>query len=137
MAITINCTYEGGLICKAVHEPSGKTVKTDAPIDNHGKGSEFSPTDLVATALGACYLTLMGIQAEQHDVILKGTTAKVEKHMSEDAPRRIAKLVVEINFCKGIPLNRRGLLEAVAINCPTAKSLHPEINIEYLFNFPD
>ena len=137
MATTINCTYEGGLICKSVHEPSGKTLKTDAPVDNHGKGSEFSPTDLVATALGTCYLTLMGIQAELHDVKMKGTTCRVEKHMSTDAPRRIAKLVVEIKFCKGIPLNRRGLLEAVAINCPTAKSLHPEVNIEYSFDFPD
>lgn len=137
MATTINTTYEGGLICKSVHGPSGKSVKTDAPADNHGKGSEFSPTDLVATALGTCYLTLMGIQAEQHDVNMKGTTARVEKYMSTDAPRRIVKLVVEVNFCKGIPLNRRGLLEAVAINCPTAKSLHPEVNIEYSFNFPD
>jgi len=137
MATTIISTYEGALICKSVHEPSGKTLKTDAPADNHGKGSEFSPTDLVATALGTCYLTLMGIQAEQHDVKMKGTTARVEKYMSQDAPRRIVKLVVEINFCKGIPLNRRGLLEAVAINCPTAKSLHPEVDIQYSFNFPD
>lgn len=137
MAITINCTYEGGLICKAVHEPSGKTFKTDAPVDNHGKGSEFSPTDLIAASLGTCYLTLMGIQAEQHDVKMKGTTAQVEKYMSTDIPRRIVKLVIVVNFCKGIPLKRRGLLEAVAINCATAKSLHPEIAIEYTFNFPD
>jgi uncharacterized OsmC-like protein len=135
--VAINCTYEGGLICKTVHEPSGKSFKTDAPVDNHGKGSEFSPTDLVAASLGTCYLTLMGIQAEQHDVNMKGTTAKVEKYMSEDVPRRIVKLVIEVNFCKGIPLNRRGLLEAVAINCATSKSLHPGIDIEYTFNFPD
>jgi putative redox protein len=137
MTTTINCTYEGGLISKAIHQPTGKSVKTDAPVDNHGKGSEFSPTDLIATALGTCYLTLMGIQAEQHDVKMKGTTARVEKHMSDDAPRRIVKLVIEINFCKGIPLNRRGLLEAVAINCPTAKSLHPGIIVDYSFNYPD
>jgi putative redox protein len=135
--VTINCTYEGGLICNAVHKPSGKSFKTDAPVDNYGKGSEFSPTDLVAASLGTCYLTLMGIQAEQHGVNMKGTSAKVEKHMSEDPPRRILKLVIEINFCKGIPLNRRGLLEAVAINCPTSKSLHEGVIIEYSFNYPD
>jgi putative redox protein len=135
--VTINCTYEGGLICKAVHQPSGKSFKTDAPVDNYGKGSEFSPTDLVAASLGTCYLTLMGIQAEQHGVNMKGTTARVEKHMSIDTPRRIVKLVIEVNFCKGIPLNRRGLLEAVAINCPTSKSLISEVNVEYSFNYPD
>lgn len=135
--VIISCTYEGKLNCKALHEPSGKTLKTDAPVDNHGKGSTFSPTDLIATALGTCYLTVMGIQAEAHGVEMKGTTARVEKHMSAEQPRRITKLVIQVDFCPGIPLNRRGLLEAVAVNSPTTKSLHPDINIEYSFNFPD
>jgi putative redox protein len=135
--VTINCTYEGGLNCNAVHQPSSKTLKTDAPVDNHGKGSEFSPTDLAAAALGTCFLTMMGIQAEEHGVSMKGSTAKVEKYMSDDVPRRIVKLVIEVNFCKGIPLNRRGLLEAVAINGPIAQSLNPAIIIEHSFNFPD
>jgi putative redox protein len=137
MTTTINCIYEGKLNCKTIHEPSGKTFKTDAPVDNHGKGSSFSPTDLVAAALGTCYLTYMAIQAEAHEVEMKGTTARVEKFMSTDQPRRIVKLVVRVDFCPGIPLNRRGLLEAVAINCATAKSIHPDINVEYSFNFPD
>jgi putative redox protein len=135
--VKITTSYIGGLHCKAVHEPSKKTLETDAPVDNHGKGETFSPTDLVATALGTCYLTLMGIQAETHEFNLKGTTARVEKHMSTDPPRRIAKLVVTVDFCKGIPLNRRGLLEAVALNCPTAKSLNPNVEIVPEFNFPD
>ncbi len=134
---TITTSYIGGLHCKAVHGPSGSTFETDAPLDNHGKGEKFSPTDLVAAALGTCYLTLMGIQAEAHDINMKGTTARVEKHMSTDLPRRIVKLVVTVDFPPGIPLNRRGLFEAVALNCPTCKSLHPDIKVVPEFNFPD
>jgi putative redox protein len=135
--VTITTSYEGQLHCKAVHGPSGKTLETDAPVDNHGKGESFSPTDLVATALGTCYLTLMGIQAESHNIKLKGTKVVVEKHMSTDQPRRIVKLVAKVDFCKGIPLNKRGLFEAVALNCPTSKSLHPDLKIESEFSFPD
>jgi putative redox protein len=135
--VTITTSYDGQLHCKAVHGPSGKTLETDAPVDNHGKGESFSPTDLVATALGTCYLTTMGIQAESHNLKLKGTKVTVEKHMSTDQPRRIVKLVVKVDFCKGLPLNKRGLLEAVALNCPTSKSLHPDLKIESEFNFPD
>jgi putative redox protein len=135
--VTITSTYKGGLHCESVHGPSKAKLGTDAPVDNHGKGATFSPTDLVATALGTCYLTLMGISAEAHEINLKGTTATVEKHMSTDTPRRIVKLVVKIDFCPDIPFKWRGLLEAVAINCPTAKSLHPDVQIDYSFNFPD
>jgi len=135
--VKIITEYEGGLHCKAVHVLSGNTLVTDAPVDNHGKGEAFSPTDLVATALGTCYLTLMGIQAETHDFSMKGTTATVEKYMSADKPRRIEKLVVKVDFCGGIPFNKRGLLEAVALNCPTTKSLHPDVKVESEFNFPD
>ena len=137
MSTTIKSTYLGDLYCEAIHEPSGSKLKTAAPPDNHGKGDKFSPTDLAATALGTCYLTLMGISAQGHDINMNGTTATVIKHMSEDKPRRIVKLEVKIDFCPGIPFNHRGLLEAVAVNCPTAKSLHPDIKIEYQFNFPD
>ena len=135
--VTIDVSYTGELHCKAVHGPSGKSFETDAPVDNHGKGESFSPTDLLATALGTCYLTVMAIYAEQHEVDLKGMTAKIEKHMSSDKPRRVSRLVAEINFPPGVPLNRRGSLEAVAINCPTAKSIHPDIGVDLKFNFPD
>lgn len=137
MATKIISTYLGNLDCEAVHEPSGSKLKTTAPPDNQGRGDKFSPTDLVATALGTCYLTLMAISAKGHDINLEGTTAAVEKHMSTDKPRKIVKLVVKIDFCKDIPFNHRGLLEAVAINCPTAKSLHPDVVVEYEFNYPD
>jgi putative redox protein len=137
MPTKIKVTYLGNLDCEAIHEPSSSKLTTTAPTDNKGRGDKFSPTDLVATALGTCYLTLMGISAKGHDINMNGTTATVEKYMSEDKPRRIVKLVVKIDFCPGIPFNHRGLLEAVAINCPTAKSLHPDLKVEYEFNFPD
>lgn len=135
--VSINLSYEGQLHCKAVHEPSGKKFTTDAPTDNHGKGESFSPTDLVATALGACYITQMGIIAEQKGMEIKGTKARVEKYMSTDKPRRIAKLSITLDMAAGIPLHWRGLLEAVAKDCPVTKSINPDIEIVLEFNYPD
>jgi len=135
--VEINVTYNGGLKCEAVHKPSGKSIVTDAPADNHGKGEAFSPTDLLAASLGTCLLTVMGIAAEERGINMNNTTCRVEKHMSEDKPRRIVKLVAQIVFPEGIPLAKRGLLEAVAINCPVTKSLKPEIEVDIKMHFPD
>lgn len=137
MATTIDILYKGELRCEAVHGPSNQKIETDAPADNHGKGQRFSPTDLVATALGSCFLTMMGITAEQKGINLKGTKARVEKHMSTDSPRRIAKLVVHIDMPAGITFHWRGLLEAVAAECPVSKSISPDIEIDLQFNYPD
>lgn len=135
--VEINVTYTGSLHTEAVHKPSGNKIITDAPVDNHGKGETFSPTDLLAVSLGTCLLTVMGIAAEERGIELKGTTCRVEKHMSEDKPRRIVKLVAEIVFPEGIPLAKRGLLEAVAVNCPVTKSLKPEVEVDLKMHFPD
>lgn len=135
--VEIKTKYDGSLICTAVHTPSGKKIQTDAPVDNHGKGSSFSPTDMLAASLGVCYLTTMGIAAEERGIKMKGTTCRIEKHMSEDKPRRVAKLVAEIVFPDGIPLHVRGMLEAVAIHCPVAKSLHPDIDVDLKLHFLD
>lgn len=135
--VEINATYEGGLHCKAVHQPSGKSIETDAPVDNHGKGESFSPTDLLATSLAVCYLTTMGIAAEERGINLKGATCRVEKHMSADRPRRVAKLVAELVFPEGIPFDKRGILEAVAIHCPVAKSINPDIDVDLKLHFPE
>jgi len=135
--VEIKVTYDGDLHCTAVHGPSGKTLWTDAPVDNTGKGESFSPTDLAATALGTCYLTVMGIAAKQDGVNIDGSKARVEKHMSADKPRRIAKLVVDIEMAPNIPKAYRSKLEHIAINCPTAKSLSPEINVDLKFRYPD
>src|SRR5688572_13774750 len=130
--VEVNATYTGKLHCKASHKPSGVTFETDAPVDNKGTGASFSPTDLLAASLAVCYLTTMGIAAEDRGISLKGATCRVEKHMSTDTPRRVVKLVAEIVFPKNIPLDKRGLLEAVALHCPVAKSIHPDIDVDLL-----
>ena len=135
--VEINVKYTGGLHCKAVHKSSGTAIETDAPVDNHGKGESFSPTDLLAAALGVCYLTTMGIAAEERGIKLKGASCRIEKHMSTDRPRRVSKLVAEIVFPEGIPLDKRGILEAVAIHCPVAKSIHSDIDVDLRLHFPD
>ena len=135
--VEINTVYEVGLHCKAVHKPSGVTIETDAPVDNRGKGESFSPTDLLATSLAVCYLTTMGIAAEDRGIDMKGATCRIEKHMSTDSPRRVVKLVAEIIFPAGIPFDKRGILEAVALHCPVSKSLSADIDVDLKLHFPD
>lgn len=135
--VEIKTAYEGGLHCIATHTPSGVIIETDAPVDNRGKGESFSPTDLLATSLGVCYLTTMGIAAEDRGINLKGATCRIEKHMSTDIPRRVIRLVAEINFPAGIPFDKRGILEAVALHCPVSKSIHPDIDVDLKLHFPD
>ena len=96
-------TYTGELGCTAAHGPSGRTLQTDAPKDNNGKGESFSPTDLVATALGTCMLTVMGIAARRLGVDMTGAKATVDKGMVADPLRRIGRLSVQIRIPAGIP----------------------------------
>lgn len=135
--IEINVLYEGDLHCKATHKPSGVIIETDAPVDNHGKGESFSPTDLLATSLSVCNMTIMGIIAKDKGINLEGSKIRIEKHMSDNLPRRIAKLVVQFEMAQGISKNIRALLESAAQNCPVAKSIHPDIKVEYKFNYND
>jgi putative redox protein len=127
MSVRIDIGYRGELRCAATHGPSGETLLTDAPVDNHGKGESFSPTDLVATALGSCMLTLMGIFAARHEIDLRGSSVVVHKEMTATAPRRIAKLTSEIHV--PLPANhpQRDALERAALTCPVHESLRPEI----------
>ncbi len=125
--VKVQIHYEGGLRCAATHGPSGKTVFTDAPVDNHGKGESFSPTDLVATALGACMATIMGIVAERHQIDLRGMEVEVTKEMSTDTPRRIAKLVTTIKVPLPPDHPQRVLLENAALTCPVHQSLSAEM----------
>jgi len=133
--VKVSTTYEGGLRCRAKHGPSGTTLVTDAPLDNHGKGESFSPTDLVATALGACMMTIMGIVAERHGVDLAGMTAETEKVMSTAPPRRIASLRTRITIPLPADHPQRAALEQAAHTCPVHKSLDPEIDaaIEFVW----
>jgi uncharacterized OsmC-like protein len=119
--------YEGTLRCSATHGPSGSAIETDAPTDNHGRGERFSPTDLVATALGTCMLTTMGIFAARHDADMTGSRVRVVKEMTSEAPRRIARITTEISMTLPGDHPQRELLEKVALSCPVHLSLHPEV----------
>ncbi|MBI4357557.1 MAG: OsmC family protein [Gammaproteobacteria bacterium] len=131
--VEINVEYQGELHCVAIHVPSQKKLETDAPKDNQGKGETFSPTDLIATALGTCVATIMGLYAKRHALDLKGLQVSVKKTMSEDLPRRIASLEVDVLLPKGISPKERIELEKVAHTCPVHKSLHPDIKVPMVF----
>lgn len=135
--IDVGISYEGQLRCTAVHAPSKVELSTDAPVDNQGKGESFSPTDLVATGLGTCILTIMGMVAKRDGIRLEGTRTRVEKHMTQSPPRRIARLVVQFDFCPGIPIDGRAAIERATGGCPVVKSLHPDIDVQVTYNYPD
>jgi uncharacterized OsmC-like protein len=126
--VKVSVTYTGDLHCDATHGPSRSKLATDAPADNKGKGAAFSPTDLVATALGTCISTTMGIKAEELGVDLKGMTVEVQKEMSNEGPRRIVALPSEVHIPLPPDSPHREVLEKTALNCPVHKSLPPEIN---------
>jgi len=126
--VEISMTYAGELRVHASHGPSGVEICTDAPVDNEGRGESFSPTDMVATALGTCMLTIMGIMARRHGFPIEGTTARVRKIMSSDSPRRIARLETEIVVPMSPEGPHVGMLERAALTCPVHQSLHPEMD---------
>ena len=125
--VEVSIKYTGDLHCDATHGPSKSKIATDAPTDNKGKGETFSPTDLVATALGTCMSTIMGMAAKDHGLDLRGMTVEVKKEMSKDAPRRIIGLPSEVHIPLPPDCPQRALIENAALNCPVHKSLPPEI----------
>jgi putative redox protein len=135
LMVAIQIEYQGELHCKAVHTPSGTELNTDAPKDNQGRGESFSPTDLVATALGTCMLTMMGIMARTLNIDITGSTATVEKEMTTTPPRMIKCLNVKIHVPHSISPENRQKLERAAHTCPVHKSLHPDIQapIEFIW----
>lgn len=134
MAVEIKGEYEGDLRVKLIHGPSGSIIETDAPKDNQGKGSRFSPTDLVVAALGSCMMTIMGIVAKRENINLEGMSFRAEKHMSEN-PRRIGKIVLEFYMPKELSEPQRTKLERAAHTCPVHHSLLPEIEKDIKFNY--
>jgi putative redox protein len=120
---TMVCVYGGDLRCTARHEPSASLLETDAPVDNQGKGERFSPTDLVATALATCILTVMGIVARRHDWSLEGSRARVEKTMTTSGTRRIALLEVWIDLPADLPDDALAVLREAGEGCPVKRSL--------------
>ena len=141
MGVEIDIVYEGQLHCVATHGPSGATLATDAPVDNQGKGESFSPTDLVATALGTCVMTIMGIVAERHQIDLAGTRIHVTKEMVQQPIRRIGRLPVTVTIpadkAAKVAAADRTKLETAARHCPVHQSLHPDIDSPIEFAWLD
>jgi putative redox protein len=125
--VEIRIRYEGGLRTNALHGPSSAALRTDAPLDNHGRGESFSPSDLVATALGSCMLTVMGIVAERHGWRIEGSEVRVEKTMVNAPVRRIGRLAVELRMAGEHDARTREPLERAALTCPVHQSLLPAI----------
>ncbi len=132
--VKCNMTYVGGLRCELQHGPSGATVSTDAPVDNHGKGEAFSPTDLMCSAMAACMATIMGIYAEKENLNLNGLTIEVGKIMSAN-PRRIARIETTINVPLSADTPHREALNECVIGSPAMRSLHPDIEIPITWNW--
>jgi uncharacterized OsmC-like protein len=134
--MTSQIIYKSDLRTEAVHLQSGTMIETDAPTDNQGKGERFSPTDLVAVALGTCMVTTMAIKAKTMGILLDGTRVDVTKIMVSD-PRRIGKLVAHVHFPTGISDDEktREIMERTARTCPVERSLHPDIELDMQFNW--
>ncbi len=127
--------YKGGLRTEAVHLRSGKVIVTDAPTDNKGRGEAFSPTDLLATSLGCCALTIMGIKAAEHGLDIDGTRVRITKIM-ESNPRRVGEIVAEFDLPKNNFSDKdKRLLENSARACPVAQSLSPQLKQTMIFNW--
>ena len=133
--IEIQIAYEGNLRCSAKHLDSGAALLTDAPKDNMGKGESFSPTDLVAAALGTCMLTIMGIAAQRMNIDLTGTRVVVVKEMVAAPMRRIGRLAVTITVPLPLSAEQRQKLQNAAMTCPVHKSLHPDVKTPITFNW--
>jgi putative redox protein len=128
--------YKGELHCTITHEPSSSVIYTDAPKDHAGKGEAFSPTDLIAAALGSCIATVLGIYSRRKGWNLEGMRFEVTKEMMQEPERRIGRLLVQVWMPMGLPIEDRQACERVASTCPVHRSLHPGIEILTMFHWP-
>ncbi|MBK8978997.1 MAG: OsmC family protein [Planctomycetes bacterium] len=135
--IPVTAVYTGELGCEVSHGPSGRTLDTDAPTDNQGRGLTFSPTDLVASAMASCILTTVAIVAERRGIDLRGMSCKVEKHMVADPVRRIGRLPAVLTIPGRHEPDIRKLIERTANSCPVHRSLHPDVDKPIEFVYPD
>lgn len=126
--------YLGDLRSSSMHLQSGTEILNDAPVDNHGKGEAFSPTDMVANSLATCMITIMAIKAKDMDIELKGSTAEVTKVMAAE-PRRISEIHIDFNMDIDADDKTKTILERAAMTCPVFYSLHPDIKKEITFNW--
>jgi putative redox protein len=133
--VQIEIDYQGELRCRAQHGPSGTELITDAPLDNQGRGASFSPTDLVATALGTCILTTMAIGGRKHGLELGPASASVKKVMVADPTRRIGRLEVLVRVSGEWDARARQLFEEIARSCPVTQSLSPRTEVPVVFEW--
>ncbi|WP_227430062.1 OsmC family protein [Psychrobacter sp. I-STPA6b] len=133
---TSTVVYQGELRTQALHLQSNNQIITDAPTDNHGKGEAFSPTDLLATSLASCMLTIMGIKADSMDLDIVGTKAEVTKVMATE-PRRVSEVHVSIYLTQTFDERTQKVLEQAALSCPVAKSIHPDIQQVVNFHYAE
>lgn len=132
---TVKTTYLGELRTENIHLQSGSKIITDAPVDNRGKGEAFSPTDLLATALGNCIMTIMGIKAMDNGIDIVGTDIEITKIMAND-PRRVGEVVMEFTFPKkGYTEEEKRLIESVAGTSPVPLSVHTNVKQTIRFNW--
>lgn len=134
--MTSEIIYKGSLRTEAKHLQSNTIIETDAPTDNQGKGERFSPTDLLATSLGSCMLTIMGIKARDMNISLEGTEVSIQKNMKSE-PRRVGGIDVRFDFPASLTLDdkEKTILERAALTCPVAKSIHPDIEMNVDFGW--
>ena len=130
--VRIDATYDGNLRCTATHGPSGKQLITDAPVDNMGKGESFSPTDLLATSMLTCIMTIVAIRADSKEIDVTGMTGSVEKTMAS-GPRRVAKLEVVVNLPSGLDMEDRAWLITEGCNCPVCVSVSESMEVDVTF----
>jgi putative redox protein len=136
MSVPITGTYEGTLRMTLQHGPSGTRIATAAPRDNQGDGSSFSPTDLLAASLGSCAVTTMAIVARREGIPFDAATFSLEKHMRSE-PRRVDRVPLRIAMPSGLDAEQRAVLERAALECPVARSLHPDVGKDIDFEYPD
>lgn len=134
--MTAEIIYQGELRTTATHLQSGSVIETDAPTDNQGKGERFSPTDLLATALGSCMMTIMGIKARDMQISLTGMKVSVQKNMLAE-PRRVGSVDLLFSFPETLVVDekQRKILENAALACPVAKSIHADLQVNAIFKW--
>ena len=130
--VRIDATYDGNLRCSATHGPSGAKLVTDAPVDNMGKGESFSPTDLLATSMLTCIMTIVAIRAESKEIDVAGMTGSVEKSMAAN-PRRVSKLEIIVNLPSNLNMDDRAWLITEGCNCPVCMSVSESMEVDVTF----
>ena len=130
--VRIDATYDGNLRCSATHGPSGAKLITDAPVDNMGKGESFSPTDLLATSMLTCIMTIVAIRADSKEIDVSGMTGSVEKSMAAN-PRRVSKLEIIVNLPSNLNMEDRAWLITEGCNCPVCMSVSESMEVDVTF----